>query len=190
MCAHDCRVRASVQELSGCTESYAQVSKIRATLDVQVRTATNFLADQMLKTRAAENVLALMAATVSVMNEESNASLLASLFESAIFLRNLRELCSKIGETIFVRVEVVLFSNKYVVVDSSRAASTVPQVLIVNECSDEFRTVDLHNRKLDVDIELSGLSVRNSVFEGVAFRETVHGAVEYYRDTKDILMGP
>ena len=62
MCAHDYRVRASVQRLSGCAKSYARASKVRATLDVQVGTATNFLADQMLKTRAGENVLALMAA--------------------------------------------------------------------------------------------------------------------------------
>jgi hypothetical protein len=50
---------------------------------VEIGTATNFLADQLLKTRAGENVLALMSATVPVMDEESNTSLLASPFESA-----------------------------------------------------------------------------------------------------------
>lgn len=86
-----------------------------------------------------------------VMDEESNTSLLASFFESTIRLWNPREPCSKIGETIFVSLEgSSCFPIKYVVVDSIRAASTVPQVLIVNECPH-----GLHNKKLNVDIEQS-----------------------------------
>ena len=50
---------------------------------VEIGTATNFLADQLLKTRAGENVLALMAATSSITDEDSCVSAIAALFEGA-----------------------------------------------------------------------------------------------------------
>lgn len=50
---------------------------------VEIGAATNFLADQLLKTRAGENVLALMAATVPVMDEETCTTALVALFEGA-----------------------------------------------------------------------------------------------------------
>lgn len=50
---------------------------------VEIGAATNFLADQLLKTRAGENVLALMAATVPLMNEDMCITALTALFEGA-----------------------------------------------------------------------------------------------------------
>ncbi|KAL3431840.1 hypothetical protein BDV09DRAFT_175532 [Aspergillus tetrazonus] len=50
---------------------------------VEIGACTNFLADQMLKTRAGENVLALMAAVATVMDEQSCTAVLLSLFEAA-----------------------------------------------------------------------------------------------------------
>ncbi|KAL4909750.1 hypothetical protein BDW74DRAFT_143656 [Aspergillus multicolor] len=50
---------------------------------VEIGASTNFLADQMLKTRAGENVVALMAAVASVMDEQNCTAVLLSLFEAA-----------------------------------------------------------------------------------------------------------
>ncbi|KAL4751109.1 hypothetical protein BDW72DRAFT_212906 [Aspergillus terricola var. indicus] len=50
---------------------------------VEIGACTNFLADQILKTRAGENVLALMAAIATVMDEQSCTAVLLSLFEAA-----------------------------------------------------------------------------------------------------------
>jgi hypothetical protein len=50
---------------------------------IEIGTSVNFLADQMLKTRAGENVVALMSAMAPVMNEESCVAVLSSLFEAA-----------------------------------------------------------------------------------------------------------
>ncbi|KAL4997878.1 hypothetical protein BDV10DRAFT_201550 [Aspergillus recurvatus] len=50
---------------------------------VEIGACTNFLADQMLKTRAGENVVALMAAVATVMDEQSCTAVLLSLFEAA-----------------------------------------------------------------------------------------------------------
>ena len=50
---------------------------------VEIGAATNFLADQLLKTRAGENVLALMAATIPVMDEDTCTIALTALFEEA-----------------------------------------------------------------------------------------------------------
>jgi hypothetical protein len=50
---------------------------------VEIGASTNFLADQLLKTRAGENVLALFAATVPVMDEETCTAALVALFEGA-----------------------------------------------------------------------------------------------------------
>lgn len=50
---------------------------------VEIGASTNFLADQLLKTRGGENVLALMAATVPVMDEETCTTALVALFEGA-----------------------------------------------------------------------------------------------------------
>lgn len=50
---------------------------------IEIGTATNGLADELLKTRAGENVLALLAATAPVMLEASCTLLLATLFEIA-----------------------------------------------------------------------------------------------------------
>jgi hypothetical protein len=49
---------------------------------VEIGGATNFLADQMLKTRAGENVLALLSSTIPVMDEETCTSLMSALFDS------------------------------------------------------------------------------------------------------------
>ncbi|KAE8149564.1 hypothetical protein BDV25DRAFT_156073 [Aspergillus avenaceus] len=50
---------------------------------IEVGASTNFLADQMLKTRAGENVIALLSATVSVMDEKACISTLSALFDAA-----------------------------------------------------------------------------------------------------------
>lgn len=50
---------------------------------VEIGASTNFLADQLLKTRAGENVLALLAATVPVMDEDTCTAALTALFEGA-----------------------------------------------------------------------------------------------------------
>ncbi|KAL4740504.1 hypothetical protein BDV11DRAFT_214350 [Aspergillus similis] len=50
---------------------------------VEIGACTNFIADQMLKTRAGENVLALIAAVATVMDEQSCTAVLLSLFEAA-----------------------------------------------------------------------------------------------------------
>ncbi|RDW90059.1 uncharacterized protein DSM5745_01834 [Aspergillus mulundensis] len=50
---------------------------------VEIGASTNFLADQMLKTRAGENVVALMAAVATVMDEQNCTAVLLSLFEAA-----------------------------------------------------------------------------------------------------------
>ncbi|KAJ5770983.1 uncharacterized protein N7511_003034 [Penicillium nucicola] len=50
---------------------------------IEIGASVNFLADQMLKTRAGENVVALMSAIAPVMNEESCIAVLSSLFEAA-----------------------------------------------------------------------------------------------------------
>jgi hypothetical protein len=50
---------------------------------VEIGAATNFLVDQLLMTRAGENVLALMTATVPVMNADTCTAALISLFEGA-----------------------------------------------------------------------------------------------------------
>jgi hypothetical protein len=50
---------------------------------VEIGGATNFLADQMLKTRAGENVLALLSSTIPVMDEETCTSLMSALFDLA-----------------------------------------------------------------------------------------------------------
>lgn len=78
------------QDFSGHTESCARKPKIGPTLDVQrIETgiATNVIADQLLKARTRENVLALMSATVPMVDEDSNTSMLASLFQIANVLR-------------------------------------------------------------------------------------------------------
>lgn len=48
---------------------------------VEIGAATNFVADQLLKTKAGENVIALMSATVPVMSDEACIVLLSTLFE-------------------------------------------------------------------------------------------------------------
>ncbi|KAL3475478.1 hypothetical protein BJX99DRAFT_259421 [Aspergillus californicus] len=50
---------------------------------VEIGACTNFLADQMLKTRAGENVIALMAAVATVMDEQNCTAVLLALFEAA-----------------------------------------------------------------------------------------------------------
>jgi hypothetical protein len=48
---------------------------------VEIGTATNFLADQLLKTRAGENVLALLSALVPLLPEEAFTTVLLKSFE-------------------------------------------------------------------------------------------------------------
>ncbi|KAL4917858.1 hypothetical protein BDW62DRAFT_182970, partial [Aspergillus aurantiobrunneus] len=50
---------------------------------VEIGTCTNFLADQMLKTRAGENVVALMSAVATVMDDQCCTAVLLALFEAA-----------------------------------------------------------------------------------------------------------
>lgn len=50
---------------------------------VEIGAGTNFLADQMLRTRAGENVIALLAAVATVMDEQSCTAVLLALFEAA-----------------------------------------------------------------------------------------------------------
>ena len=50
---------------------------------VEIGSASNFVVDQLLKTRAGENVVALMTAITSILNEASCTTILSSLFESA-----------------------------------------------------------------------------------------------------------
>ena len=50
---------------------------------VELGTATNFVADELLKTRAGENVVALMSATLPVMSEQAVDNLLVKLFETS-----------------------------------------------------------------------------------------------------------
>lgn len=50
---------------------------------VEIGASTNFSADQILKTRAGESVLALLSALVPVTEEESSTALLSALFEGA-----------------------------------------------------------------------------------------------------------
>ncbi|MCJ1300160.1 hypothetical protein MMC08_002954 [Hypocenomyce scalaris] len=49
---------------------------------IEIGAGTNFLADQLLKTRAGENVLALLSAVIPVMSEEACTRLLSLLFDT------------------------------------------------------------------------------------------------------------
>lgn len=100
-----------------------------------------------------------------------------------------RELCSRTGESIFVRLEIKLISSTYVVVDGSRAASTVPQLLVTNECPHGFSSAGLHNGKLDTDIKLPNWGIQNNVFEGIAFEESDPKAPLYYQRTENVPIG-
>lgn len=100
-----------------------------------------------------------------------------------------RELCSRTGESIFVRLEIKLNSSTHVVVDSSRAASTLPQVLVINECPHGFSTAGLHYRKLDTDINLPNWGIQGDVFEGISFDESNPKAALYYQRTENVPIG-
>lgn len=101
-----------------------------------------------------------------------------------------RELCSRVGETVFVRLEIMLSSSTYIVVDSSRAASSLAQVLVTNECPHGFSTIGLHNGKLDPDIKLPNWMTQNTIiFEGLSFSEPDPKALLYYQRTENVPIG-
>jgi hypothetical protein len=100
-----------------------------------------------------------------------------------------RELCSRLGDTIFVRLEVILFSNTYIVVDSSRPASILPQVLVTNECPHGFSKVGLYNGKLGSDIDLSRLGISHDVSEGITFGGTSLLPMVFYQHTENVPVG-
>ncbi|KAK7179894.1 hypothetical protein PSPO01_14024 [Paraphaeosphaeria sporulosa] len=76
---------------------------------VEIGASTNFLADQLLKTRAGENVLALMAAITPVMDEETCTVALNALFEEAkVSLDNIPGL----GQLRSLRTDLVPLSRR------------------------------------------------------------------------------
>ena len=119
----------------------------------------------------------------------SRSSPTASLRFEDMCMWKPRELCSRTGESIFVRLEIKLFSSTHVVVDSSQAASAVPHVLVTNECPHGFSTAGLHNGKLDTDIELPNWGIPNTIFEGIAFGESDPKALLYYQRTENVPIG-
>ena len=69
------------RELSLCREAQRSESQWLYKL-VEIGAATNFVADELLKKRAGENVVALMSAIIPVMSESSCDNLLLKLFEA------------------------------------------------------------------------------------------------------------
>ena len=125
---------------------------------------------------------------LSPLGQSSSCSAASPRFEDICTWKP-RELCSRTGEEIFVRLEIMLFSSTYVVVDSSRAASNVPQVLVTNECPHGFSTAGLRNGKLDTDMKPGSWGDKNDVFEGIAFAESNPKALLYYQRTENAPIG-
>ena len=69
------------RELSVCRQAQRTESQWLYKL-VEIGAATNFVADELLKTRAGENIVALMSAILPVMSESSCDNLLLKLFEA------------------------------------------------------------------------------------------------------------
>ncbi|KAJ5743683.1 hypothetical protein N7533_008553 [Penicillium manginii] len=65
------------------TREYQRTERIWLYKMIEIGTSINFLADQMLKTRAGENVVALLSAVAPFMDEKSCVTVLLSLFEAA-----------------------------------------------------------------------------------------------------------
>jgi hypothetical protein len=99
-----------------------------------------------------------------------------------------RELCSRLGDTIFVRLEVILSSNSYIVVDSSRAASTLPRVLVTNKCPHGFSKAGLQNGRMRSDLQTPTLGLGVEVSEGLSFGEEPMKRI-YYQHTENVPLG-
>lgn len=69
------------RELSECRQAQRKQSKLLYTL-VEIGAATNFVADELLKKRAGENIVALMSCAITVMSESSCDNMLLKLFEA------------------------------------------------------------------------------------------------------------
>lgn len=70
------------REISACRQRQRKQSQWFYTA-VELGSATNFVADELLKNRAGENVIALMSASLPVMSETSCDAMLLKLFEAA-----------------------------------------------------------------------------------------------------------
>jgi len=70
------------REISACRQRQPKQSQWFYTA-VELGSATNFVADELLKNRAGENVIALMSASLPVMSETSCDAMLLELFEAA-----------------------------------------------------------------------------------------------------------
>ena len=73
---------ASIEYISECRQAQRRETQWFYKV-VELGAGTNFVADELLKKRAGENVIALLSAVLSVMSEKSCDRLLLKLFEAA-----------------------------------------------------------------------------------------------------------
>ncbi|KAL2074219.1 hypothetical protein VTL71DRAFT_7997 [Oculimacula yallundae] len=100
-----------------------------------------------------------------------------------------RELCSRQGDTIFVRLEIMMCSNSYIIVDSSRPATILPEVLVTDQCPHGFNKDELYKGRIASDIDLSSFGMGNDVAEGISFGGQNLNSIVFYQHTENIPLG-
>lgn len=100
-----------------------------------------------------------------------------------------RELCSRLGETIFIRLEITVQPNAYIIVDSSKAASQLPEIMVTDQCNHGFSTEGLQDGLLDSEVCTPSLGLGENVFEGLSFGEQGKKISIFYQHTSRTPLG-